>query len=130
MDPIIHFEMPYDNRTRMGKFYETAFGWQIQMLGEDMGNYVLAITTETGDSGPIKPGAINGGFYPKNPDLQALYPSLVIAVDDIKASIKQVIDAGGKVPGEPMEIAGVGTYVSFIDTEGNRMSMLQPIPRN
>lgn len=130
MDPVVHFEMPYDNRTRMGKFYETAFGWQIHMLGEGMGNYVLATTTETGDSGPLKPGAINGGFYPKNPELQAQYPSLVIAVDDIKTAIKQVIDAGGKVPGEPMEIAGVGTYVSFIDTEGNRMSMLQPIPSN
>lgn len=129
MNPVVHFELPFDNRTRMGKFYETAFGWQIQMLGEDMGNYVLATTTETGDSGPTKPGAINGGFYPKNPELQALYPSLVIAVDDIKTAIKQVSDAGGKVSGEPMEIAGVGTYVSFIDTEGNRLSMLQPIPR-
>jgi predicted enzyme related to lactoylglutathione lyase len=29
-----------------------------------------------------------------------------------------------------MEIPGVGHYVSFIDTEGNRVSMLQPIPRN
>jgi predicted enzyme related to lactoylglutathione lyase len=34
------------------------------------------------------------------------------------------------VLGEPMEIPGVGHYVSFIDTEGNRVSMLQPIPRN
>jgi predicted enzyme related to lactoylglutathione lyase len=34
------------------------------------------------------------------------------------------------VLGEPMEIPGVGQYVSFIDTEGNRVSMLQPIPRN
>jgi predicted enzyme related to lactoylglutathione lyase len=28
-----------------------------------------------------------------------------------------------------MEIPGVGRYVSFTDTEGNRVSMLQPIPR-
>lgn len=130
MNPVVHFEMPYDDQKRMAKFYETVFGWQTQMLGEDMGNYVLATTTETGDSGPIKPGAINGGFFPKNPDLSAEYPSVVIAVEDIKASIKQVKDAGGKVLGEPMEIPGVGPYVSFIDTEGNRVSMLQPIPRN
>ena len=31
--------------------------------------------------------------------------------------------------GEPMEIPGVGAYVSFTDTEGNRVSMLQPLPR-
>jgi len=130
MNPVVHFEMPYDDQKRMAKFYESVFGWQTQMLDEDMGNYVLATTTETGDGGPIKPGAINGGFFPKNPDLSAEYPSVVIAVDDIKASIKQVKDAGGKVLGEPMEIPGVGPYVSFIDTEGNRVSMLQPIPGN
>jgi predicted enzyme related to lactoylglutathione lyase len=130
MNPVVHFEMPYDNRVRMVKFYESAFGWQTQMLGEDMGNYVLATTTDTGESGPKRPGAINGGFFPKKPDWPAQYPSVVIAVDNVKESIKKVIDAGGKVLGEPMEIPGVGQYVSFIDTEGNRVSMLQPIPRN
>jgi len=28
-----------------------------------------------------------------------------------------------------MEIPGVGKYVSFMDSEGNRVSMLQPLPR-
>ena len=130
MNPVVHFEMPYDNRKRMAKFYESAFDWQTQMLGEDMGNYVLATTTETGESGPKKPGAINGGFFPKKPDWPEQYPSIVIAVDNIKESVKKVTDAGGKVLGDPMEIPGVGQYVSFTDTEGNRVSMLQPIPRN
>jgi uncharacterized protein len=95
-----------------------------------MGNYVLATTTETGESGPKNPGAINGGFFPKKPDWPAQYPSVVIAVDDVAESTTKVIDAGGKVLGEPMEIPGVGKYVSLIDTEGNRVSMLQPISRN
>jgi len=114
----------------MAKFYESAFGWQMRMLGEDMGNYVLATTTETDESGPKKPGAINGGFFPKKPDWPAQYPSVVIAVDDVKESMKKVLEAGGNVIGEPMDIPGVGKYVSFSDTEGNRASMLQPIPRN
>jgi len=130
MNSVVHFEMPYDNRERMAKFYESAFGWQTQMLGEHMGNYVLATTTETDEHGPKKPGAINGGLFPKKPDWPAQYPSIVIAVGDIKESVKKVTDAGGKVLGEPMEIPGVGQYVSFTDTEGNRVSMLQPIPRN
>jgi predicted enzyme related to lactoylglutathione lyase len=54
---------------------------------------------------------------------------VVIAVDDIKESMKRVADAGGKVLGEPMEIPGVGQYVSFFDTEGNRVSILQPTQR-
>jgi uncharacterized protein len=130
MDPVVHFEMPYENRERMANFYETAFGWQTQMLGDDMGNYVLATTTETDENGPKKPGAINGGFYPKDPDSPAQYPSIVIAVEDIKKAVKNVTDAGGEVLGEPMEIPGVGQYVSFTDPEGNRVSMLQPIPHH
>src|SRR5262249_44146764 len=130
MNPVVHFEMPYDNGARAAKFYETAFGWQMQMLGENMGNYVLATTTPTGASGPTKPGAINGGFFAKKPDWPMQYPSVVIAVEDIKRAIDQVAKAGGKVLGEPMEIPGVGQYVSFTDTEGNRVGMLQPVPRN
>ena len=130
MNPVVHFEMPYDDRSRMAKFYESAFGWQMQMMGEDMGNYVAATTTESGESGPKRPGAINGGFFPKKPDWPAQHPSVVIAVDDIRSAMKGVTDAGGKVLGEPMEIPGVGQYVSFFDTEGNRASMLQPLPRS
>ena len=129
MNPVVHFEMPYNDRTRMAKFYQDAFGWQTQMFGEEMGNYVLATTTETDASGPKKPGAINGGFFPKRPDWPAQHPSVVIAVDDIQAAMGQVAKAGGEVLGEPMEIPGVGQYVAFFDTEGNRASMLQPAPR-
>src|SRR3989338_543291 len=111
MNPVVHFEMPFDNQVRMAKFYESVLGWQLRMLGEDMGDYVLATTAESNESGPINPGAINGGFYPRNPDAQ--YPSVVIGVGDIRQSAKGVIAAGGKVLGEPMEIPGVGQYVSY-----------------
>lgn len=130
MNPVVHFEMPYSNRDRMAGFYETAFGWQTQKLGEEMGNYVLATTTETNETGPTRPGAINGGFFPNRPDWPAQYPSVVIAVDDIRQAMEKVTHAGGQLLGEPMEIPGVGQYVAFTDTEGNRASMLQPVPRN
>lgn len=129
MDSVVHFEMPYENRDRMAKFYQSAFGWQTQMMGQDMGNYVVATTTETGEAGPKKPGAINGGFYEKKADWPMQYPSVVIAVDDVRQSMGKVVAGGGKVLGEPMEIPGVGQYVSFVDPEGNRVSMLQPLPR-
>jgi predicted enzyme related to lactoylglutathione lyase len=71
-------------------------------------------------------GTINGRFFPKSDDMPAQHPSVVIAVENIKEHMKKVEKAGGKVLGEPMEIPGVGLYVSFMDTEGNRVSMLQP----
>jgi uncharacterized protein len=71
-------------------------------------------------------GMINGGFYTKSDDMPAQYPSLVISVDSIKRSMNKVIKAGGKVIGEPMEIPGFGMYVSFFDTENNRVSIMEP----
>ena len=66
INPVVHFEMPADDRNRMANFYATAFGWKTQMLGEDMGNYVLVTTTESKEDGtPKNPGSINGGFYIK-----------------------------------------------------------------
>lgn len=128
MNPVVHFEMPYEQSNRMAKFYEQAFGWKMQVFGEEMGNYVLATTTETSETGrPTNPGAINGGFFPKKPDWPAQHPSVVIAVDDIRDGMEKVKVAGGIVLGEPIEIPGVGQYVSFTDTEGNRVSLLQPM---
>ena len=126
MNPVVHFEMPAENRKRMAAFYTKAFGWKTQPLGPEMGDYVLATTTECDQTGrPKRPGAINGGFFPKSAETGSC-PSLVISVQDVKEHMKKVAKAGGKVLGEPVEIPGVGLFVSFVDTEGNRLSMLQP----
>jgi uncharacterized protein len=127
MDPVVDFEMPAEDRKRMADFYTSVFGWQTQMFGEEMGNYVTATTTEVNEKGrPKIPGAINGGFYMKQKNAPLQYPSLVIAVDDILESMRRVTEQGGQVLGEAVEIPMVGLYVSFIDSEGNRNSLLQP----
>lgn len=128
MNPVVHFEMPAEDRKRMAEFYSNTFGWKIQQLGPDMGNYMLVSTTQADEKGfPLKPGMIGGGFYQKTDDPVSNHPSVVISVDNINESIKKVKNGGGKVLGEPMPIPGVGTFVSFIDTEGNRVSILQPL---
>lgn len=130
MNPVVHFELPYDERERIMRFYESAFDWKLQSLGEDMGHYVLATTAET-DAQPDAPaGAINGGFFqrPREPEHQ--HPSVVIGVRNLRESAQRVVKAGGRMLGEPMDIAGVGAYVAFADTEGNRLSMLQPVSRD
>ena len=128
MNPVVHFEMPAENRKRMAEFYSNTFGWKIQQLGPEMGEYMLVTTSETDEKGfYLKPGMIGGGFYQKTDDPVSNHPSVVISVDDINESIQKVKNGGGKVLGEPMPIPGVGTFVSFIDTEGNRVSILQPL---
>jgi len=128
MNPVVHFELPAEDKHRMADFYSKVFGWEVEMMGAEMGNYVIATTTERDPKTrmPINPGSINGGFYQKTPGMPSA-PSVVISVDDIKASMKEIADAGGEVLGEPVDIPGVGAYTSFIDTEGNRISILQPV---
>ena len=115
----------------MADFYAKALGWQAQKLGPEMGNYVVVMTAESDKNGPLEKGRINGGFFQKTKDSQ--YPSVVIAVEDIREAMKQVETAGGQSlggqkPGEPDDIPGVGLYSAIIDSEGNRVGMLQPAP--
>ena len=128
MNPVVHFELPAKDRNRMAEFYSGVFGWKTQVFGEEMGNYITVSTTETDKGGrPVTPGAINGGLYPASKDdPNRNHPSLVIAVEDVNEHVKKLKKAGAKLLGEPAPIPGVGLWVSFIDTEGNTMSILQP----
>ncbi len=140
MNPVVHFEMPYEDKDRIADFYEKSFGWQAKMMGPEMGNYVVVMTNELDEKTkfPKKPGMINGGFFEKTDDPRSKYPSVVIAVDDIKGAMERVKKSGGKLLGggqkpgteEPDDIPGVGLYMSFADSEGNRVGMLQPAPMN
>ncbi len=132
-NPVVHFEIPGEDMERMKSFYEKAFGWQMNQLGAEMGNYVVVHTTETDENNMVKtPGTINGGFYQKTADPKSQYPSIVISVPDIYAAMEQVKNAGGTVvggghkAGEPDDIPGVGMFISILDSEGNRVSLLQP----
>jgi predicted enzyme related to lactoylglutathione lyase len=128
-NPVVHFEMPAKDRQRVSDFYTNVFGWEMKQMGPEMGNYIIAQTAETDEQNMVKtPGTINGGFWMTQ---ETEPPHVIISVDDLQESMKKVADAGGKVlggqkPGEPDDIPGVGLYCSFIDTEGNRVGMLEP----
>ena len=129
MDPVVHFEMPYDDAERLAKFYQGAFGWKMKNLGEQMGQYMMAHTGQTTRDGMLtEPGRINGGFFRKKANAPGQQPSVVIAVKDIVRSMDRVTAGGGAVLGEPMDIPGIGSFVAFTDTEGNQVGMLQPLP--
>lgn len=127
MNSVVHFEMSAEDGKRMSEFYSKVFRWQTQQFGEEFGGYILVTTTETDANGiPKNPGAINGGIYKRTDDPALNPPSVVISVDDINDSMEKVKNNGGKVLGNVEDIPGIGKYISFIDTEGNRVGMLQP----
>ena len=126
MNPVVHFEMPYKNQKRLSKFYSNVFGWGMQYLPK-MGSYVLATTSPVDKNQMhLKKGAINGGFYPRDPKYGTT-PHLVISVDNLEKHMQIVKKAQGKVLGKPMDIPEIGKFVMFKDTEGNRVGMLQPL---
>ena len=124
---IVHFEIEAADRERAKNFYAQAFGWGLEQLGPEMGDYVV-ITT--GD--PQEPGGINGGLYVgqggATKELNAF--SCVVGVDNIDEAVQKVKAAGGEVMGDKMDIPGIGTFARCKDTEGNIFTMLQPLPRS
>lgn len=128
MNPVVHFEMPAVNKKRTKKFYENAFGWKMQLLGKEMGSYLLATTSPVDKNQMhLKKGAINGGFFQKGKE--GTIPHVVISVDNLEKHMGIVKKAGGKVLGKPIDIPGIGNFVMFTDTEGNQVGMLQPAMR-
>jgi hypothetical protein len=124
---VVHFEIEAADRERAKRFYTQAFGWQLEQMGQEMGEYVVVTT---GD--PQEPGGINGGIYASAPgaakEINAF--SCVIGVDNIDLSIAGVKSAGGQVLGDKMDIPSIGTFVRCKDTEGNLFTMMQPLPRS
>jgi predicted enzyme related to lactoylglutathione lyase len=122
---VVHFEVEAADPERAKAFYAQAFGWQMQQMGEEMGNYIVVTT---GD--PKEPGGINGGIYHTPPgatkEINAF--SCVIGVDDIDQMVGKVRSAGGQVLGDKMDIPGIGTFARCKDSEGNFFTLLQPLP--
>src|SRR5262245_18662080 len=135
-NPVVHFEMPYKDAKRVREFYQKAFGWKMNETNEEMGGYIVAHTAEPDENNMVKtPGTINGGFYDLSKSPTSTVPSFVISVDDVKQAMKDIEASGGKVVGmldhdgnptdEPQMIPGIGLWMTFEDSEGNRVSILE-----
>lgn len=53
-NPVVHFEMPAEDKKRMAEFYAKVFGWQTQFLGPEMGEYVVVSTNRNRFQRPPK----------------------------------------------------------------------------
>ncbi|MFA5869458.1 MAG: VOC family protein [Candidatus Bathyarchaeia archaeon] len=122
MNEIVHFEIPVDDLERAQKFYETAFGWQMNYMKEM--DYTMVQTTEVDEKQtPKKPGAINGGMMKRGGDVKS--PVVTIDVADIDAAIVKVEKNGGKALGKKMVVGDMGWSAYFKDPEGNVIGLWQ-----
>jgi uncharacterized protein len=116
--PIVHVELSSKDREADTKFYHELFGWEIQQLPEM--NYA---TFATGKE------EVGGGFNPINADTPPGTVTVYINTDDLNESLRKIQELGGKIVQPRMEIPGVGDFAIFSDLSGNKVALLQPLPR-
>lgn len=125
MNKVVHFELPAEDLKRSKDFYSTVFGWATQDFGADV---AMVTTVDSDDNGPKVPGAINGDIFQKTADSNQ-HPSIVMEVDSIDEYLKKIEAAGGKIIKGKQEMAGMGYYASFADTEGNVLGLWETIKK-
>jgi len=115
MSKVVHFEIPAENPERAIKFYEEVFGWEISNWGGPFDYWLVTAGDEE------EPG-INGAIMPKEQDDVVRN---TISVDSFDEFAQKIVDRGGKMLTEKMEIPGMGFTGQFQDTEGNIMGIIE-----
>lgn len=128
MDRVCHFEVPYDDKERMEKFYSSVFGWQFFPAPGEV-PYSFAITTEIDETfQPKEKGGVNGGTYPRSAESpSASHPVIVIEVDSCEQRIKDVEAAGGSTVVPLTQVGDMGIYAQVKDSEDNIIGLWQTL---
>jgi len=137
MNRVVHFEIHADDLERAKKFYEDVFGWTMQQMGSEYGNYVVVVTGPGPDDMaagkvPMENMGINGGMMKRNspkppPGSAPMAYVCIIGVDDVDAMMAKVKAAGGSEHMAKMVVPNVGDLAYCADTEGNIFGILKPM---
>ena len=128
MSKVVHFEIPADDLDRAKNFYGSVFGWELQTMPMEVGEYTSVKTTDVDEQTqlPTEPGAINGGMFLRDERLTS--PVITIDVDGIDDALKQIEAEGGSTVAPRTAIPGMGAFAYFKDTEGNVMGLWETTP--
>jgi len=123
---IVHFEIPANNVQQLKTFYENVLGWKItraEMPGQE---YWLINTVPTDEKGMLQRPGVNGGLYPRTPDMPIATQINYISIENIDEYTAKVTKAGGKILMPKQQIPTVGWFAVAADPEGNTFGLLQP----
>ena len=128
MSKVVHFEIPADDLDRAKNFYGSVFGWELQTMPMNEGEYTSVKTTDVDEQTqlPTEPGAINGGMFVRDERLTT--PVITIDVDGIDDALKQIESEGGSTVTPRTAIPGMGAFAYFKDPEGNVMGLWETTP--
>ena len=108
---VVHVEIPAKDVEATSKFYQDLFGWKMESVPEM--NYTM---WEDGSG-------FGGGFTEVSEDTPVGRVLVYIDSDDIEADLKKVVELGGKVLQEKMEIPQTGWFGIFQDPTGNVLAI-------
>ena len=117
-NPVVHWEMWSEDPGRASEFYSRAFGWAIREIPEM--SYHLA--ESGGESG------IGGGIMKPQEGPWPAKMTMYIDVEDLAAARKNVVEAGGKIIVEEVDMPGVGAFSLFEDPDGRVMGLWKQLP--
>jgi predicted enzyme related to lactoylglutathione lyase len=116
---IVHFELNVKNVENTIKFYQDAFGWNIEKWKGPIDYWLIM----TGDEST--PG-IDGGLAGEEEG----FPKVINTIDvvNVDEAIKKVKKNGGKILRSKHAVPGVGWLAYFEDPEGIVMGIMQSDP--
>lgn len=120
--PVRHFAINADDCTRASQFYQRAFGWRFNAWGPP--DFYMIETGSTAET-----PAIYGSLQARRtlvPGERMTGFECTIAVSDIHATERAIIEAGGTILMPIATIPTVGHLLWFRDTEGNVAGAMQP----
>jgi uncharacterized protein len=121
---VVHFEIPADDPDKLSSFYTGLFGWQINKVPMEGGDYWITQSGPTDEQGmPKEAGFINGGIYKRQaPDAR---PMNYVNVESVDEYVKKAKSLGATVTLDKMPIPGMGYFAHLVDPQGNIIGLFQ-----
>ena len=103
--PIVFFDIAGPDSGDLSSFYQSIFG------------------SEIGADGRFSPGVVAplGASIRQDPAEKVIY----VGVEDVTATLDQVIEGGGAIVAPRFEVPGVVVLGLFTDPAGNRMGLVE-----
>lgn len=124
MPTVYHFDIPVDDADRAQQFYKDVFGWDMKKITSKIDPNVELWMCETEDESGRK--GITGGIM-KRDKLPAV--TNYVSVNSIDEYISKINSSGGKVTVPRTEIANVGFFAMFLDSENNLFGLFERTSR-
>lgn len=106
--PVVHWELWSKDPEKISAFYSKVFGWEIQHVPEL--DYRMVSTGSE--------GGINGGIMKPQEGPWPGNMTFYIDVEDLPAARRKVVEAGGKILVEQVEVPNMGAFSLFEDPDG------------